>query len=157
MGIDDLGIEMVLPDCQPVLGLETFLRDAGSHHFRQAVEVERVNPEPSLDFAPHALGPRLGAEETDAQAALSCVEPEAVELVHDRERIGWRRQEDVRLEVLNELHLTLGESAADRNDRSAEPFAAVVGAEAAGEQSIAIGVVNRVARCRARRRASSGP
>ena len=44
-GIDDLGIEMVLPDVQPVLGLDALVGDARAHHLGEAVDVDGVHVE----------------------------------------------------------------------------------------------------------------
>ena len=41
-GIDDLGIEVVLPYGQAILGLDAFLRHAGPHDFREAIKVDRL-------------------------------------------------------------------------------------------------------------------
>ena len=73
-GIDDLGIEMVLPDRRAVLGLDAFAGDAGADHFGQAVDVEGVDVELALQLPAHRVGPRLGAEHADLQAALARVE-----------------------------------------------------------------------------------
>ena len=50
LGVDDLGVEVVLPDVQPVLGLDAFVGDAGPHHLGQAVDVDRVHVEGLLDL-----------------------------------------------------------------------------------------------------------
>ena len=67
IGIDHLGIEVVLPDVQTVLGLDALLGDPRPHHLGQAVDVDRVHVETLLDLGAHRLGPRLGAEDADAQ------------------------------------------------------------------------------------------
>ena len=67
--VDDLGVEVVLPDVQAVLGLDALLGDAGAHHLGQSVDVGRVDAGPGLDLGPHLVGPRLGAE--DAVPAAS--------------------------------------------------------------------------------------
>ena len=46
--------------------------------------------------------------------------------------------------IANELHLPLGEAAADRNDGGAQSLAAVMGAEPAGEQAVAVSDVDLV-------------
>ena len=61
-GIDDLGIKMVLPDVQPVLGLHALSRDPRAEHLRQSVHVDRVHPECRFDLLAHRIGPWLAAE-----------------------------------------------------------------------------------------------
>ncbi len=106
--------------------------------------IECLQAHAALDFRPHAVGPRLGAEHADAQAAIARLETLPLEFVGDREHVGRRHDDDVRLEVDDELYLPFGESAADRDHRGAEIFGAVVEAEPAREQAIAIGDVNLV-------------
>ena len=51
----------------------------------------------------------------------------------------------VGLEVVDQLHLPLGLPAGHRDHRAAQPLGAVVRAEAAGEQAVAVGDVDDVA------------
>ena len=81
----------------------------------------------------------------------------ALHLVEDREEVRRRHHDDPRLEVEDQLHLPLGHAAADRDDGAAEPLGAVVRAEPAGEQAVAVGDVHDVARAGRRRRGSSAP
>ena len=67
------------------------------------------------------------------------------ELVDDREHVGRRHHDDLRPEVGDQLDLPRRHPARDRDDRRAEPLDAVVRAEAAGEQAVAVGVVHLVA------------
>ena len=69
--IDDLRIEVVLPDRQPVLGLDALLRDPGTDDLRQAVDVDRVERGLRLDRVAHRRRPRLGAEDADLQRRRS--------------------------------------------------------------------------------------
>jgi hypothetical protein len=62
--VDDLRVEMVFPDVRTVLGLDALARHAGAHDLRQAVDIDGIDAEPLLDFAPHFVGPRLGAEDS---------------------------------------------------------------------------------------------
>jgi hypothetical protein len=70
-------------------------------------------------------------------------------LVGDGEHVARRDHDDLRLEVGDELHLALGHAAAERDHGEPEPLRAVVRAEAAGEQAVAVGVVHLVAGPRA--------
>ena len=69
--VDDLRVEVVLPDVQPVLGLDALLRDARADHLGQPVDVDRVDAEDLLHLDAHLVGPRLGAEDADLQRRLA--------------------------------------------------------------------------------------
>src|SRR5690349_10367671 len=68
VGIDDLGIEVILPDDGAVLRLDALARDTGSHDLGEAVDVDRIDAGLRLDVLSHRLGPRLGAEDADLEA-----------------------------------------------------------------------------------------
>ena len=93
----------------------------------------------------HGLGPGLGAEAAVAQRELAQIDAHAGRDLGDVERVGRRRAEDARAEILHQRHLPLGGAARDRNGGEAEPLGAVVEAEPAGEQPVAIGIVEDVA------------
>ena len=137
--IDNLGIEMVFPDMQAILGLDAFHRDAGADDFRQAVNIDGVHVEGLFDFLPHGVGPRLGAEHADLERTRAGVEPLGAELVENGQHVGGRDHDHVGLKILHELNLALGHAAGHRNDGAAQSLRAVMGAEAAGEQAVAIG------------------
>ena len=90
-----------------------------------------------------------------SQRAGARVEALARELVADRQHVGRRHHDDVGLEVLDQLDLALGHAARHRHHGAAEPLGAVVRAEAAGEQAVAVDHVHDVARAARRRRGSS--
>ena len=130
---------MILPDMQPVFGFDAFIGDAGAHHFRQSVDVDRVDAERLLDFRAHGIGPGLGAENADFQRGLARVETLGAEFIQDRQHVGRRHHDDLGLEIGDQLHLPFGHAAGHRDHRAAERLRAVMRAEPAGEQSIAIG------------------
>src|SRR5262247_367287 len=66
-GVDDLRVEVILPDREAILGLDALLRNAGPDHLGQPVDVDRVEAHPLLDLLAHAFGPWLGAEDPDPQ------------------------------------------------------------------------------------------
>ena len=68
-----------------------------------------------------------------------------LDFIGDIEHIGRRDHDDVGLEVLNQLDLFFGLPAGHRNHRAAQAFSTVMGAQAAGEQAIAIGNLHLVA------------
>ena len=91
---------MILPDVQPVLGLDAFIGDARPHHLGEAVDVDRVHVERLLDLGAHRVGPGLGAEDADLAATIARGSmPCAAELVEDRQHVGRRHHDDVGLEV----------------------------------------------------------
>ncbi len=67
------------------------------------------------------------------------------ELLGDREQIRRRDHDDVGLEIADQLHLLLRLSARHRHDGASEALGAVVRAEPAGEQTVAVGDVHDVA------------
>ncbi len=143
--VDDLGIEVVLPDVQPVLRRAGLLRDARADHLAEPVDVDGRDPGALLEVSAHLVGPRLGAEHPDLQGRRARVHALAVHLVEDRQEVRRRHQDDPWLEVEDQLHLPLGHPAADRYDGAAEALGTVVRAEPAGEQAVAVGHVHHVA------------
>jgi hypothetical protein len=104
-----------------------------------------------LDVAAHRLGPGLGAEDADLERA-SCAGPSlALELLDDHLHVARRDHDDVGLEVADQLHLLFGLAAAHRAPRCSPALGAVVRAQAAGEQAVAVGHVHHVAGAPARR------
>ena len=133
---------MILPHVQAVLGLDAFVGDPRPHDFGEPIDIHRVHGEGILDLRAHGIGPRLGAENPDLQRGFSRIELLGTELVEDRQHVGRRHHDDVGLEIEDELHLALGHAAGDRDHAAAEPLRAVVRAEPAGEQTIAVGDVH---------------
>ena len=133
---------MILPDVQAVLGLQAFLRHARADHLGQAVDVGGVHREGVLDFGAHRVGPGLCAEDADFERALPGIQPLALELVEDRQHVARRHRDDVGPEIVDQLHLPLGHAAGDRHHGAAEFLGAVMDAKPAGEQAVAIGIVN---------------
>ena len=147
--IDHLEQEMVLPAVQPVARLMAFDRHARPDDLRQAVKIDRHDTEPRFEVTAHRVAPRLRAEDADRNRELADVDAHAFRDLGDVQRIGRRGAQDARAEILQQRHLPLGHAARHRHDRAAEPLRAVVHAEPAGEQAIAVGVVQDVARPRA--------
>ena len=71
------------------------------------------------------------------------IEALPLELVENGQHVARRHRDDVGLEVVDQLHLPLGHATGDRHHGAAEPFGAVMRAEAAGEQAVAIGIVHQ--------------
>ena len=81
-------------------------------------------------------------------AVLARIDALALELVGDRQHVGGRHQHHARAELADQLDLPLAEAARHRHHRAAQPLGAVVRAQPAGEQAVAVGVVDDVARPR---------
>src|SRR3546814_9842059 len=71
---------MVFPHHRAILGFDAFLRNAGPHDFRQAVDIDRVYAAAPLDVAAHLVGPGLGPENPDFQGAGTRVPALAIHL-----------------------------------------------------------------------------
>ena len=65
--IDDLRVEMILPNHRSILALDALGGDAGPDDFRQPVDIERIEPEARLEVLAHGFRPGLGAEDADSQ------------------------------------------------------------------------------------------
>ncbi|MCY1260404.1 hypothetical protein D9M70_86500 [compost metagenome] len=136
---------MVFPDGRAVLGFGAFHGHARAHDFRQAVDVQGGDAHACFDGAAQFGGPRLGAEDAQAQGQFVRVDALALDFIGDVEHVGRRDHDDVRLEILDQLHLFFGLATGHRDHRTAQAFGAVVRAEAAGEQAVAVGNVHFVA------------
>ena len=132
--------------CSPSLRLDALVGDAGAHHLGQPVDIDRVHVEGLLDLGAHRVGPGFGAEDAAFQRRRARIEPGGAEPVQDRQHVARRHHDQVRLEILDQLHLPLGLPAAHRDHGAAEPLRAVMRAEAAGEQAVAVGDVDAHAR-----------
>ena len=143
--VDDLGIEVILPDVRAVLGFEAFAGDARADHFGESVDVDGIDREAVLDLAPHRLGPGLGAVNADGERGAPRIDALAIELVGDRQHVARRHHDDARAKIPNQLDLPLGHAARSRDDRATEPLGAVVDAEAAGEEPVAVRDVDEIA------------
>jgi hypothetical protein len=84
--VHHLGQEVVLVDVEAVPPLGTLGRDAGPDDLAEAVEVDRVDAPQSLDLAPQAFRPGLGAEEPVPQADAPRVHPMLAHRLADVER-----------------------------------------------------------------------
>ncbi len=138
------GAEVVLPDVGAVLGGRGLAGHARAHDLGEAVDVQGVEVEGLLDLAAHLLGPRLGAEDRDLEGGLAGVQAELLEAVRDGQQVGGRGEDGARLEVGDQLHLLLRLPAGHRDHGRPDALGAVVGAEAAGEQAVAVRVVHAV-------------
>lgn len=149
--VHDLRVDVVLPHVEPVLGLHALLGHTRAHHFRQPVDVDRVQVEPVLDLAAHLLRPRLGAEDAHAQRGRARVDALALELVKEREHVGRGDHDDLGPEVLDDPHLPGGHAARGGDHGAAGALGTVVRAQPSGEQPVSVGDMHLVPRPAARR------
>ena len=101
----------------------------------------------------HGSAPQIARRRLAPRGSTPC----RSKLVGDHEQIGRCGADDVGLEIADELHLPLRHSAAHRDHRCAEPLRAVVEAEPAGEQPVAVGDMDLVAPAARPLRGSSAP
>ena len=99
-----------------------------------------------LDLQAHLLGPRLRAEDAHPQRAGARVDALPLELVQDRQHVGRGDHDDLGPEVRDELDLARGHPARGGDHGAPEPLRAVMRAQPAGEQAVAVGDVHLVAR-----------
>ena len=128
-----------------VLRLDAFIGDARPHDLRKPVDIDRVHVERLFNLAAHGVGPRLGAKDADLQRGLARVEALFGVFVEDRQAVRWGDSDPLGPEILNQPHLALGHAAGDWRAGEAEIIGPQMYAEAAGEEAIAIGVMQHVA------------
>ena len=131
---------MIFPDVGPSLVSTHSLRDAGAHHFGQAVDVDRVMSKAILDLARASRWSTARRRRCRSAARSRAGRgPARAELVEDGQHVARRDHDDVGLEIVDQLDLAFGHAARHRDDRAAQLLGAVVRAEAAGEQAVAVG------------------
>ena len=130
---------MVFPDMRAVLAVQAFHGHPRPDHFRQAVNIERVDHEGVFQFAAHLPGPGFGPEDADPQRGFLGVHALAPHFIADVEHVRGRHHDEVGLEVVDQPDLFFGLAAGHRDHNTAQLFRPVMRAQAAGEQAIAIG------------------
>ena len=114
----------------------------GPDDLRQPVEVHRHDAELLVERRAHRVRPRLAAEQPELEGQVVRTGPRVAQRLGDRERIGRRRDEDLAAQVDQQQRLTGREPRRDRDDGRAEALGALVKAQPAGEQAVAVGVVD---------------
>ena len=145
LGIDHLAEEMILPEVQAVLRLVAFAGDARPDDLGEAIGVHGLDAEFRLEIAAHGVAPGLGAKAPVAQRELAQVDPHAFRDLGDVEGVGRRRAQNACAEILHQHDLPFGGAARDRHGGQTEPLGAVVESKPAGEQPVAVGIVEDVA------------
>ena len=106
--------------------------------------VDGIDIELCFDGLPHRGRPGLGAENSDPERRLPRIDALPFHFLGDRQHVRRRHHDDVGLEIDDQLHLTLGHAAGHRDHGAAELFGAIVGAQAPGEQAVAVRDVHDV-------------
>ena len=154
--VDDLRIEVVLPDVQPVLGLHALLRDPGpitsdSPYMSTASIANRSSISRRISSV-HGSAPKMPTR----REVAARIDALALELVEEGQHVRGRHHDDLGPEVLDQLHLACRHPAGRGDDRTAEPLGPVVRAEPAGEQPVAVGHMDLVPGPAARRADRAG-
>ena len=117
---------MVFPNRRAIFCFDAFACNTWAYHFRQTIDVYRIDTTTHFNRTAHIVGPRLRAKNTQAQTRLSRVQTLSFELIGYRQHITRRDHDQVGFEILYQLHLTLGLSATKRHDRQTQSLSAVV-------------------------------
>ena len=154
-GIDDLDQVMVFVHVHA--GLAAALEgDALVRPSRRGRRCRAPRYPGRFDLPAHLVGPGLGAVKADPDRQVVGQQAAVARRFSEVEGIRRRAAEGRDAEVAHELELAVGVAARDRQDGGAEPLAAVVQAEAAGEQAVAVGVLQHVAGLHAAGRQGAG-
>jgi hypothetical protein len=101
-----------------------------------------VSPSCSSDPGAERRGPRLAAEDAHLECQVVGAEARLGDRLADAQRIGGRGEQRLRAQVVQERDLPRGHAARHRDDGRAEALGALVEAQPAGEQPVAVGVVD---------------
>ena len=141
--IDDLGMKVILPDRRAVLGAPQIpgRRPGPSPPTGRRYRRRRCRRRVSISArmpSPQGSAPKMPTFKLTSSAGRAL----APELIENGEHVARRHHDDVGREIADQLHLLFGLSARHRNDSAARRFGAVVRAQPAGKQSVAVGDVH---------------
>src|SRR5690606_34478821 len=91
--VEDLRVEVVLPDVRPLALADGLVRHAGADDLRQPVDVRGLDAQAPLHVLPDGLGPRLGAEDAVLEWYLLGRDAAPGELLGERLRVGRRARD----------------------------------------------------------------
>ena len=138
LGVDDLGEEVVLGEVQALL-LHALDGHARSHRLGEAVDVEHGVTELLLELGAEVVREGLGAVDAGTQVELLLrVDAHRHRRVGDVHGVGGRAAQNRGAHLAQDANLALGVARADGDNRAARHLGAVVRAEAAGEQAVAV-------------------
>ena len=112
--------------------------------FRQAVNIVGLDGQGLFNLPAHFLGPGLGAKDADAHPQALRVDALVPHRLADVHGVAGGAAQNVRAVVLENLHLAVCVAGGHGNHRGAQLLGAVVEAQAAGEQAVAIADVDEV-------------
>ena len=142
--VDDLGIEVVFEDMDAVLAV-ALGPHAGPDDLGQPVDVVGLDAGGLLDVLPHGVGPGLGAEDAGPQGKRAEIDAHFLGAVEDVQEVAGRATDGGDAEILHDHDLPVGVAAGGRDHGGPQPLAAIVQPQAAGEQPVAVGVLQDVA------------
>ena len=116
----------------------------GASDFRQAVNIVGLDGQGLFNLPAHFLGPGLGAKDADAHPQALRVDALVPHRLADVQGVAGGAAQNVRAVVLENLHLAVCVAGGHGNHRGAQLLGAVVEAQAAGEQAVAIADVDEV-------------
>ncbi|OQC03516.1 MAG: hypothetical protein BWX80_02774 [Candidatus Hydrogenedentes bacterium ADurb.Bin101] len=135
---------MVFKDMQPML-LGTFIAHARPDDFREAVDVIGLDIRLGLDAFAHFLRPGLGAEYARLEGQFAQVNAHLRGPFEDAQEITRRAAYGGGPEIFHQHDLAVRIAAGNGNDRGAQGFRPVMGAQPAGKQAVTVCVLNDVA------------
>ena len=142
-GVDDFGIVVVFPDVETAT--TAVAGDARTRNLGESVDVVGDDARFPFDRLAHRIRPGFGAEDAVAQFRVAAeVDAELLRDFDDVEEVGGRAGDRGGAEVAHEHQLLFRIAGRSGQHGAAEVLAAVVEAEAAGEESIAVGNLEHV-------------
>ncbi len=135
---------MILEDVQTVLA-GAFDGHAGTDDLGEAVDIEGLNATEAFDAAAHGARPRLGPEDAHPQRQCAHIDAQLSGALGHVQKVTGGAADGRDAEVAHDHDLAVGVAAGDGNHRRAQPFGPVMRAQAAGEQPVAVSVLNDVA------------
>ena len=130
LGIDHLDQKMVLAHMQPGLPFDALARHPRTDHFGQAIDVQGLQRQETLDLSSHRLAPRLGAEDPGAQPELVLTDPLLAQDLTEPHGVRGRAAEDLRTQVTEKEHLAAALTRGSRDHGAAHQLSASVQAQA---------------------------
>ena len=134
--------------CRPSRGLAALGRDARADDLREPVDVDAPrSPSSASSCARIASVHGSAPNRPTSSASVVGADARLAQRLGDVQRVGRRRSTAPgACRSRSSVRLARGDAAGDRDDRRAEPLGALVEAEPAGEQPVAVGVVDDHAR-----------
>ncbi len=139
--VDDLGQEVVLEEVETGLG-RALRTDARTDDLGEPVDVVGPDAGVGLDPLAHRLAPGFRAEDAHPHPDRG---PGVLGVLDQVKEVGGGRADDGHAEVVHHHELPLVVAAGHGDHGGAERLAAVVGAETAGEEAVAVAVLDHVA------------